>query len=81
MFSTRRFKIGLILAESYDHKSHKRKRPFDTVKPIADKLGLKVDTDCEVEDSKCVRDKVEQYAKEGGKGDVLICWVSSLSLY
>lgn len=75
MLSTPRFKIGLILAESFDRKTHKRKRPFDTVKPIANELGLKVDTDCQVDDAKCVRKKIERYARKGGKGDVLICWV------
>ncbi|GAA5942154.1 uncharacterized protein JCM15063_002019 [Sporobolomyces koalae] len=78
MLATPRFKIGLILAEDYDRKTHKRKRPFDTVKPIADHLGLKVDTDCQVDDAKCVRKKVEQYAKAGGTGDVLICWKHSM---
>ncbi|GAA6016085.1 hypothetical protein JCM11491_000663 [Sporobolomyces phaffii] len=78
LLATPRFKIGLILAEDYDRKTHKRKRPYDTVKPIADELGLKVDTECEVDDAKCVRRKVEQYAKHGGKGDVLICWKHSM---
>ncbi|GAA6059224.1 hypothetical protein JCM10212_006617 [Sporobolomyces blumeae] len=78
LLSSPRFKIGLILAEDYDRHTHKRQRPFDTVKPIADKLGLKVDTDCDVEDAKCVRRKVEKYAKKGGKGDVLICWKHSM---
>ncbi|GAA5962900.1 hypothetical protein JCM3765_005912 [Sporobolomyces pararoseus] len=78
LLSTRRFKIGLILAEEYDSKTHKRKRPFDTVKPIADELGLKIDTECKVEDSKCVKNKIEKYSKRGGKGDVLICWKHSM---
>ncbi|GAA5899910.1 uncharacterized protein JCM6883_006031 [Sporobolomyces salmoneus] len=78
LLATPRFKIGLILAEEYDHKTHKRRRPYDTVKPIADELGLKVDTECDVEDAKCVRKKVEKYAKAGGKGDVLICWKHSM---
>lgn len=66
------------MAEEYDHKTHKRKRPYDTVKPIADKLGLKVDTSCEVDDAKCVRRKVERYARKGGKGNVVICWKHSM---
>lgn len=67
--------VGLILAESYDRKTKKRRRPFETVVGLAKDLGLKVDVECEVDDPKCVRHKVDQYAREGGKGDVVVCWV------
>ncbi|GAA5937213.1 hypothetical protein JCM1841_002328 [Sporobolomyces salmonicolor] len=70
--------VGLILAEGYNPVTKKRRRPYETVKPLADELGLKVDTECEVDDAKCVRKKVERYAKEGGKGDVVICWKHSM---
>ncbi|GAA5840401.1 hypothetical protein JCM3766R1_000279 [Sporobolomyces carnicolor] len=78
LLATRRFNVGLILAEEFDRKTHKRRRPYDTVKPIADRLGLRVDTECQVDDARCVREKVERYAKRGGKGDVLICWKHSM---
>ncbi|GAA5916813.1 hypothetical protein JCM5296_006099 [Sporobolomyces johnsonii] len=73
-----RHHVGLILAEGYNPVTKKRRRPYETVKPLADELGLKVDTECEVDDAKCVRKKVERYAKEGGKGDVVICWKHSM---
>ncbi|KAG6019337.1 hypothetical protein E4U41_003281 [Claviceps citrina] len=49
----------------------KRKRAFDTVKPLADDLGLEVDVSCDREDAECVRKVVEGY---GGAGNILICW-------
>lgn len=49
----------------------KRKRPLDTVKPVADDLGLTVDTSCDRDDPACVKDVVDKYA---GKGNILICW-------
>ena len=36
--------IGLIVAQSYDHDSRARSRPFETVKYLAKDLGLKVNT-------------------------------------
>lgn len=38
-------------------------------------MGLKVDLSCEADDFECVSERVEEYAKRGGKGDVAICWV------
>lgn len=49
----------------------KRKRPYDTVKPLADDLGLTVDTSCDRDDAKCVEDVVKGYK---GTGNILICW-------
>ncbi|GAA5853271.1 hypothetical protein JCM8547_000263 [Rhodosporidiobolus lusitaniae] len=69
--------VGLILAEHY-LPNGKRKRPFLTVKALAEDLGLKVDTDCDVEDAKCVRKKIEKYVKSGGRGEVVICWKHSM---
>ncbi|KAI3338380.1 hypothetical protein F4824DRAFT_499228 [Ustulina deusta] len=49
----------------------KRERPYLTVKPLADDLGLTVDTSCDRDDEECVRDAVDDY---DGEGNVLICW-------
>ena len=38
-------------------------------------MSLKVDLSCEADDFECVSERVEEYAKKGGKGDVAICWV------
>ena len=52
-------------------KDGKRARPLDTVKPLADQLGLKVDTSCDRDDPKCVKKAVKNYK---GDGNILICW-------
>ncbi|GAA5825045.1 hypothetical protein JCM3770_004512, partial [Rhodotorula araucariae] len=70
--------VGLILAESFDAKTKKRRRPFETVRPLARALGLRVDTECKVDDPRCVREKVERYAAEGGTGEVVVCWKHSM---
>ncbi|GAA6030773.1 hypothetical protein JCM8097_008870 [Rhodosporidiobolus ruineniae] len=70
--------VGLILAEAYNPDTRKRIRPYLTVKPLADDLDLTVDTECEVDDAKCVRKKVAKYVKNGGKGEVVICWKHSM---
>lgn len=46
-----------------------RQRPFDTVSPLAADLGLKVDTSCDRDDSKCVEKVVKKYK---GSGNILI---------
>lgn len=48
-----------------------RQRPLDTVKPLADSLGLTVDTSCDRDDPECVKDVVTGYS---GSGNILICW-------
>ncbi len=48
-----------------------RQRPYDTVKPLAKDLGLKVDTFCNRDDADCVANVVNSY---GGSGNILICW-------
>lgn len=42
-----------------------------TVQPVANDLGLTVDTSCDRDDSDCVADLVDNY---NGSGNVLICW-------
>ncbi|GAA5915689.1 hypothetical protein JCM6882_004117 [Rhodosporidiobolus microsporus] len=71
-------RVGLILAESYNPQTRKRIRPYLTVKALADDLGLGVDTDCDVEDAKCVRKKIQKYVEKGGQGEVVICWKHSM---
>jgi hypothetical protein len=55
-----------------DHKPDgSRARPYDTVEPLAQELGLTVDTSCGRDDSDCVANTVENYS---GSGNILICW-------
>lgn len=41
------------------------------MQPLADSLGLTVDTSCDRDDPGCVKDVVTGYT---GSGNVLICW-------
>jgi hypothetical protein len=47
----------------------KRKRPYDTVVPLANDLGLTVDVSCDRDDNECVTDVVNGYE---GEGNILI---------
>ena len=48
-----------------------RERPYETVEPLAQDLGLTVDTSCDRDDEDCVSDAVNDYE---GPGNILICW-------
>ncbi|GFF48321.1 hypothetical protein IFM58399_08271 [Aspergillus lentulus] len=64
------YNIGYIMAQT-PKSDGKRARPYETVEPLAEDLGLTVDTSCDRDDPKCVRDAVEGYT---GSGNILICW-------
>lgn len=49
----------------------KRKRPYDTVLPLAQDLGLDVDTECDRDDANCVANVVNNYQ---GNGNILIAY-------
>ncbi|OGE47821.1 hypothetical protein PENARI_c036G05845 [Penicillium arizonense] len=49
----------------------KHARPYDTVEPLAEDLGLTIDTSCDRDDPGCVKDVVEGYNRSG---NILICW-------
>ncbi|GFF40632.1 hypothetical protein IFM46972_06273 [Aspergillus udagawae] len=68
--SSSSYNIGYIMAQTPKNDG-KRARPYETVEPLAKDLGLTVDTSCDRDDPKCVRDVVEGYT---GLGNVLICW-------
>lgn len=42
-----------------------------TVQPLANDLGLIIDTTCDRDDATCVANLVNNY---GGNGNILICW-------
>jgi len=64
------YNIGHIMAET-PKSSGKRQRPYDTVEPLAEDLGLTVDVSCDRDDEDCVSDVVQKY---DGPGNILICW-------
>ncbi|CAI7597602.1 unnamed protein product [Penicillium bialowiezense] len=64
------YNIGYIMAQT-PKSSGKRARPYDTVEPLAEDLGLTVDTSCDRDDPSCVKDVVDGYS---GNGNILICW-------
>ncbi|KAF3402099.1 hypothetical protein F1880_009828 [Penicillium rolfsii] len=64
------YNIGYIMAQT-PKSSGKRQRPLDTVEPLAQDLGLTVDTSCDRDDPDCVNDVVKGY---NGSGNILICW-------
>ncbi|KAJ6088612.1 phosphoglycerate mutase family protein [Penicillium sp. IBT 16267x] len=64
------YNIGLILAQK-PKKNGKRSRPYETVKPLAKDLGMKVDISCNRGDTKCVKKAIADY---NGDGNILICW-------
>ena len=61
------FKVNSILTQSY--RNGKSKRPFLTVLPLAQILGLEIDAECDSRDIDCAIDKIMS-----ARGDVLVCW-------
>ncbi|KAF2755761.1 putative phosphoglycerate mutase family protein [Pseudovirgaria hyperparasitica] len=64
------YNIGNIMAQTYKADGS-RKRPYDTVTPLAADLGLPVDTSCDRDNASCVENVVKGYK---GSGNILICW-------
>ncbi|KAL6789183.1 hypothetical protein J3E68DRAFT_430414 [Trichoderma sp. SZMC 28012] len=63
------YNIQYIIAEK--PKDGARIRALNTVTPLANDLGLTVDTSCGKTKSDCVADLVNDYK---GSGNILICW-------
>ncbi|KAI1494251.1 hypothetical protein F5X96DRAFT_9168 [Biscogniauxia mediterranea] len=64
------YNIGHIMAQT-PKDNGKRQRPYDTVKPLANDLGLEVDISCDRDDEACVADVIDNY---DGEGNILVCW-------
>ncbi|WFD35321.1 hypothetical protein MCUN1_002172 [Malassezia cuniculi] len=74
-FSSNSYLVDYIIAQDYKPDG-KRIRPYETVKPLADKLGLQVDHHCSKEDEDCVYDTIKKASKDG-KRSILVCWEHS----
>ena len=61
-----------IVVQNYK-KNGKRIRPYETVKPIAEKLHLDIDHSCDRDDAGCAADKIHKASKNGAKR-ILVCW-------
>ncbi|KAL3482104.1 hypothetical protein BJX99DRAFT_217369 [Aspergillus californicus] len=64
------YNIGYIMAMT-PKDDGKRNRPYQTVLPLSEDLGLEVDISCDRDDPDCVKDAVDDY---DGDGNILICW-------
>ncbi|KAK4499789.1 hypothetical protein PRZ48_007975 [Zasmidium cellare] len=64
------YDIEYILTQDYKSDGS-RKRPYDTVYPLSQDLGLTIDHHCDRDDQGCVADAVDDY---DGDGNILICW-------
>ncbi|CAI7569599.1 unnamed protein product [Penicillium manginii] len=64
------YDIGYIIAPTVK-KHGKHGRPFETVRPLAKDLGLKIDTHCSRKSGACVADAIWSY---DGPGNILISW-------
>ncbi|PWY66780.1 hypothetical protein BO70DRAFT_433096 [Aspergillus heteromorphus CBS 117.55] len=64
------YDIGYIIAEQPESDGS-RDRPYETVYPLAEELGLTIDTSCTKKDTKCVKKLVDDYT---GSDNILICW-------
>ncbi|RYP61873.1 hypothetical protein DL769_007526 [Monosporascus sp. CRB-8-3] len=58
------YDITHIMAQT-PKSNGKRKWPYDTVKPLADDLGLTMNISCDRNDSKCVAGFVNSYTADG----------------
>ncbi|KAF2670156.1 hypothetical protein BT63DRAFT_424110 [Microthyrium microscopicum] len=68
--TTSPYNIQHIIAEKPNNNG-RRARPYETVLPLANILGLKVDHSIDRDDVKAVAKAAEAY---NGVGNVLICW-------
>ena len=61
--------LELADPDSINNADGSQQRPYDTVVPLANELGITIDTSCEQQDNSCVRDVVDGY---DGPGNILI---------
>ncbi|WFD19600.1 hypothetical protein MCAP1_001834 [Malassezia caprae] len=72
LFSRGDKKVDAIITQDFKSDGS-RIRPYDTAKPLADRLGLTIDHHCDRDDDDCAADTVSDAAKKGAK-TILVCW-------
>ncbi|OQE15455.1 hypothetical protein PENSTE_c028G03750 [Penicillium steckii] len=65
------YNISYIIAPKVKKK---HLRAYETVHPLAEDLGLEVDTHCSRKKAKCVAKRIWKYWKHGGEGNILVSW-------
>jgi hypothetical protein len=63
--------IDYILAQDFK-PSGQRRRPFETVKPLAKKHGIRLDHSCDRDDTDCAVHKIKKKSRKGK--NVLVVW-------
>lgn len=71
VFGKRGDKIDFILAQDY-RPNGKRKRPFETVAPLAKVLDIPLDHTCDRDDEKCAAKKIQKHSRRSE--NVLVVW-------
>ncbi|KAL9934654.1 hypothetical protein V8E36_006429 [Tilletia maclaganii] len=66
------YNIKKIFAQKYKSDGS-RVRPYQTVQPLAQDLGLTVDVGCDRDDIDCVHDAIHAFASKS-TADILVCW-------
>ncbi|KOS15039.1 hypothetical protein Malapachy_1084 [Malassezia pachydermatis] len=72
LFSQGDHKVDAIFAQDFK-KSGKRIRPFATVEPLGERLGIEVHHKCDRDDVDCAVDSISKAVDDGAKR-VLVCW-------
>jgi len=66
------YNIGYIITQDYKSDGS-RDRPYETVEPLANDLGLTIDHHCDRDDTDCAKDSIKSYA-DNNTGNILVCW-------
>ncbi|CEH17698.1 hypothetical protein CBOM_04093 [Ceraceosorus bombacis] len=66
------YNIGYIITQDYKSDGS-RNRPYQTVLPLSQDLGLTIDHHCDRDDADCAKDSIKNFASSSG-ADILLCW-------
>lgn len=63
--------MKLTVSHTDDQAAHLSQRPYNTTLPLAESLGLQIETRCDYDDPKCAAAEARRY---NGEGNILIAW-------